>query len=171
MKKTLLLLAAVATVSSTFAQGLVGFSSFADEDQIRLAPELGGGFPGAGYVAGLFLASDLSTPLAVTTFIDGSGWVTPPDTDVTVPGTPVKGSTSFVVRAYEAGKTYDTSNFRGQSAAFNPGPLGGPDLPNPPAFVPDISAMNAFTIQQVPEPGTIALAAVGVGALLLRRRK
>jgi hypothetical protein len=42
---------------------------------------------------------------------------------------------------------------------------------NPPAVPATLIGMTSFQLQQVPEPSTIALGVLGLGALLLRRRK
>jgi hypothetical protein len=76
MKKALLTLVALATAGSAFAQGKINFYN------AEIPNATGGGIydapifrpggtvgAGAGYTAGLFLASNLTTPLATTTFL------------------------------------------------------------------------------------------------------
>jgi hypothetical protein len=90
---------------------------------------------------------------------------------VTVPNAPVGSQQNFVIRAWEAGKTFDTSLDRGE-ASFLSRPLGGPVPGNPDAARASLLGFNGFTmIAFIPEPSTIASVAVGIGALLLRRRK
>lgn len=61
---------------------------------------------------------------------------------------------------------------RGQSSVFASAPLGGPDpAGGPPITPPAMTGWTSFNIHQVPEPSVIALGALGLGALLLRRRK
>jgi len=55
---------------------------------------------------------------------------------------------------------------RGMSLAFDSQPLGGG--PNPP---PNLVGLTSFNLFQVPEPSVIALGVLGVGALLLFRRR
>jgi hypothetical protein len=93
---------------------------------------------------------------------------------VSVPGLASGATGTFQVRAwsgnfanYEAAVSGGAA-FAALSAAFQNG-SGGPAAPNP-----DIPAatLSGFTGMVVPEPATIALAALGLGALLaIRRRK
>jgi hypothetical protein len=162
MKKTLALLAALAMASSAYGQGIITFFSL---NQITRPDGTGAG---AGYTAGLFLASDVNTALGTTDFVPDTGFLNA--VDVTVPGFGVGSSPTFVVRAWETGKTYDSSTIRGQHAPFVAGPLGGPQPPNPPATPPDLG--SSFTgFQMVPEPSTYALGALGLGALAMMRRR
>jgi len=66
----------------------------------------------------------------------------------------------------------DPNIAHGQSGVFATGGLGGPD----PAGGPDISppttsGIRSFNLVGVPEPSLIALGALALGGLLLRRRK
>jgi len=128
--------------------------------------------PGSAYTVGLFLSSDLNTPLATTPFRGNNTFeVFANNVPVTLPaGNPVGSSQNFTIRAWETGSTWALSNIRGE-ASFTSGPLGGPVPGNPDAAPASLLGFNGFTMYQVPEPSTIALAAFGVGALLLRRRK
>jgi len=169
MKKTLLTLAALAMAGSAYAQGQLSFTTF--NNTVSLAPALGGGLAGSQYTAGLFLAGAAAdaTPLVSSPFFDGLGWIQPPDNTTVVPGVGVNGTVQVEVRAWETGKTFATSTRTGSSGVFSVGPLGGPNPPNTATPPPGLDNMPAFTI--TPEPSTIALGALGVGALLLRRRK
>ena len=169
MKKTLLTLAALAMAGSAYAQGTLTFSTF--NNTVSLNQALGGGLAGSAYTAGLFLAGASATaaPIVSAAFFDGLGWIQPPDNDAVIPGVGVNGNVSVEVRAWETGKTFATSLKTGSSGAFTVGPLGGSNGTGLPTVSPNLDNMPAFTI--TPEPSTIALGALGVGALLLRRRK
>jgi hypothetical protein len=166
MKKTLALLAALAMAGSAYGQGIITFFSL---NEITKNTALGGGGAGAGYTAGLFLASDLNTPIGTTDFVPGTGFLNA--IDVTVPGFGVGTSSAlFVVRAWETGKTYATSTARGEHAPFTSTALGGPQPPNPPATPPDLGPnFTGFVI--TPEPSTYALGVLGLGALAMMRRR
>ena len=57
----------------------------------------------------------------------------------------------------------------GMSSVFASQALGGAGAP--PSLPPEMTGWTSFNISQVPEPSVIALGALGLGALLLRRRK
>jgi hypothetical protein len=60
----------------------------------------------------------------------------------------------------------------GKSGVFATLPLGGPDPGGgTPITPPEMRGWQSFNVSQVPEPSVIALGALGLGALLLRRRK
>jgi len=195
MKKALLTLAATAMASSAFAQGVITFYNnniinpttgatyragiFQDnKDGVANNGTVGAG---AGFTAGLFLASDLNTPLATTLFRTASVQeVFAGTADVAVPGVPPGQTASLVIRAWTtaAGSFANAKTINGDQwgeQAFTSKQLGGPN-PNPPPpsfFTPDIAPFTGFEMTTtVPEPTTIALGLVGaVGALMLRRRK
>jgi hypothetical protein len=61
---------------------------------------------------------------------------------------------------------------RGDSGIFAPsGGLGGTDAGGNIFLTPTLANMRSFNIHPVPEPSIIALGVLGLGALLLRRRK
>jgi hypothetical protein len=168
MKKTLALLAALAMAGSAYAQGQITFFSL---NQIFRPGGTTGA--GAGFTAGLFLSDNLTTPLGTTDFVPDTGYLNA--INVTVPNKPVNDATAtYVVRAWEAGKTYDSSTIRGQSSTFVSGPLGGQNLPNPAVPPPDLDTRGALGFQgftMVPEPSTYALGVAGLGALAMMRRR
>jgi hypothetical protein len=192
MKKALLTLAALTVASSAFAQGTINFFNnnltgpngtyragiFRDNEPAVFNDVKGDSTigAGAGFTVGLFLASNLTTPLATTTFRTTTAQevflATVPDVAVT--GVPPGSTAQLVVRAWETSAgSWDASTHRGEQA-FTSRVLGGPNPdPTSPAIPsPDLGpGFTGFEMEVVPEPSTIALGALGIGALLLRRRK
>jgi len=81
----------------------------------------------------------------------------------------VAGANAFAqVRAWDisSGATYDVASIRGESAILNI-PTGGAG--SPPGLPANLTGLQSFSL--VPEPSTIALAALGAAFLILRRRK
>jgi hypothetical protein len=166
MKKTLTILAVLASASAAYAQGTINFFS---ANQVFMPGGTVG--VGAGYTAGLFLASDRNNPLpgGTTTFLTAGGEGYLSAVEATVPGFATGSSTAqYVVRVWQTGQTYATSPINGESAVFTTGSLGGPVPNNPPALPPDAN-FASFTL--VPEPSTYALGALGLGALAMMRRR
>jgi hypothetical protein len=179
MKKLLIALAAVMITAATYGQGQVVFANrvtgvFDAPVTVEGSNPLRG--PGSSFTAQLYLqaAGGALTALTPTaTFRDaGTGaaavadryW---PQVAVDVPGVAPGGNATFVVQAWQTSKgSYDAAQgFRGASQPFTVA-VGGGTLP--PA---NLATMQAFTVQIIPEPSTIALGVLGASALLLRRRK
>ena len=72
------------------------------------------------------------------------------------------------MRAFN-GATYEASLIRGSSGPVTITALGG--VGAPPSLPADLVGLSGFTLTAIPEPSTIALAALGAAALLFRRRK
>lgn len=183
MKKILTIVAAAVLVSfSASAQGTITFNNritgvvdakiFAADGVTGLA---GTGFSVELYAgaSGSTLDSQMVATGIVSTFRTGAaaGYFTSLG-DVAVPGFAGGSVVAVQLRAWDnQGGTitsYGAASIRGASAIFNTaGPLGGSG--NPPATAATLQGLTSFSI--VPEPSVIALAVVGAGALLLRRRK
>jgi hypothetical protein len=199
MKKALIALAAIATSASALAQGTITFFNnniinpangqtyragiFQDnKDGIANNGTVGAG---AGYTVGLFVAAgitDTTAPLATALFRTASAQeVFASAQDVVIPGIAPGASANLVVRAwatsygsYGAAKNAFDNIAQYGEQAFTSKPLGGtnPNPPPPSFFTPDMAPFTGFEMTtSVPEPSTIALGALGLGALLLRRRK
>ena len=181
MKKLLVALAAVLVTVASYGQGQINFNNFSQNGgagaPIWDVGQTGTKGPGAGVTAGLFLVnSGVATliPNATTDFFTQAGadfFITP--INVTVPGVGSGGQNglTFEVRAWStAAGSYDAARLNplykfGTSGNFT-GDVGPDTLPPN-----NLNNLTSFTLQQVPEPSTIALGVIGGLALLLRRRK
>ena len=180
MKKLLIALAAVMITAATYGQGQVVFANRvgaagldAPVTVLGSNPSVG---PGATWSAQLYLSSggSLTALTPASTFrAAGTGaaatadryWV---NQTVDVPGVASGGNATFVVRAWQTSLgSYDAAVGKawGESAPFTVS-VGGGTLP--PA---NLTTLQSFTVQVVPEPSVIALGVLGAAALLLRRRK
>jgi len=175
MKKLILAVAAVMVSVAAFAQGQITFNNRVSgvvDARVTFADGANAGQGvGAGYVAQLFGGADansLTALLPSTTFRTSSaaaqGYVN--GVTVTVPGIDSGAKATVVMRVFDAANTKV-----GESAPITITLGGGLAVPA------NLENMQAFTVTSgggtpvIPEPSTIALAALGVGALLLRRRK
>jgi hypothetical protein len=147
-----------------------------------------GDLPG-GVTVGLFQAGS-TTPLATTLLRTdaNSQFFATSATTIDVPGVAPGATASLVVRAWQGAslaaaksgglQCLDETVPEGAGLAFTSRPLGGtpPQPGSTPVPTPNMTGWGpedgtGFELTQVPEPSTIALAAIGIGALVLRRRK
>jgi len=191
MKKALLTLAAVAMASSAFAQGTITFFNnnltgatgtyragiFRDNgDGIANNSTVGAG---AGFTVGLFLTSDLTHALATQTFRTTTAQevMLASVPDVPIPGVAAGSTANLTIAAWDtASGSLQAAQTSGQwgSQAFTSRALGGPNPdPTQPAIPsPDMGpGFTGFEMHIVPEPTTVALGVLGVGALVLARRR
>lgn len=145
----------------------------------------GAALAGTGFTASLWAGSS-SNSLALVAgtslgFRTGSAaglWSEPAQTviDGFTPGT----TPSLLVRVWNNSNGVDSwakvladpSVARGDSTIFAPsGGLGGTDAGGNIFLTPTLANMRSFNLHVVPEPSLIALGVLGLGALLLRRRK
>lgn len=181
MKKLLLIAAVLVASLSAYAQGTINFNNRIGTGDPSDSPvfDVGGvtRLAGAGFFAQLYAgpagsaAGALAAVGAPVTFRTGggAGYVNSPG-DVT---TAVGGATAAIqMRAWDSAfPTYAAAlaggGKTGASIVFDSLPLGGGG--SPPATAPNLTGLRSFSL--VPEPSTIALGALGMAALLLRRRK
>jgi len=174
MKKALVAIAALLVSISAYAQGQVQFNTHitnpdggADILAARVfAPD---GTPEKSAFGQLFIKNGTTytalTPVgAFKTSAGGAGYIGA-GTATAPAGFPNGTLVSLVLRAWEgaAGSTYDASLIKGESAPLAITLVEAPGTPN------DLIGLTGFTL--VPEPTTLALGALGLGALLIRRRK
>ncbi len=131
-----------------------------------------------GFTAGLIKGSDPTVaPLATTTFRTTTATeVFAATQDVAIPGI-APGSTAVLTVAVWQGASYSAAVSSGFGnfgfETFTSRALGGPnpDPTQPAIFTPDMGpGFHSFNLV-IPEPSTIALGVIGLGTLLLRRRK
>jgi hypothetical protein len=195
MKKALLALAIVAAGISTFAQGQIDFinrniGTRADPQVLYHVPIFvaggratgtgAGNLPG-GVTVGLFEAGSntplVSTPLRTGTPAAGAVFR---DTLTATTSSPAGTTPTLIVRAWQ-GASFDaarnSTTLQWGEWSFTPNQLGGtPPGGGLPIATPGMTGWGpedgtGFELTIVPEPSTIALGALGIGALLLRRRK
>ena len=175
MKKLILTVAAVMVSVAAFAQGEVNFNNRAGSVDAKVTFSDSGLGVGAGYTAQLFggpegTALTALAPLTPTTIFRTSsaaamGYIA--GTPVTVPGVAPGAKAALVMRVYPTGQAFTSKADLGMGESnLIVVSLGGGTI-----VTPNMDGLQAFTVNAVPEPSTIALALLGVGALLLRRRK
>jgi hypothetical protein len=166
MKKLALLFACTVITTSVFSQGFVNFTNLKPSKQIITdgsGANLEGGF--AQLYAGKS-ADSLSAVGSPVAFYSGkkAGYFK---------GDPVNagfnGAGFFQVKAWKGADTFDASLERGESNVFGLTP--GDSTASPPAVPADLAGLEAFSLTVIPEPGTIALAVLGLAAFFVRRRK
>jgi len=174
MKRTLAAIAALMISATGYSQGTFIFNNRDTGDGIdaKVVDTTGAGVS-AGFTAQVFLVNGTSvTPLLPsTTFRTGAaaGYVNAPTDPITVPGV-AGGSTATLRMVAFNGSAYNdpSSTVQGASKDFTITLGGGGSPPSTPA---PMVGLTGFTVVGVPEPATIALGVLGLGALLIRRKK
>jgi len=181
MKKILVAVAAMIVSAGVYAQGTVNFNNRVPASGIDAPVVLGTdatkgpGVATSAYVAQLFLVNANGSLTALTPTVSfrnnsdaASKYINPIADPITVPGIDANGTAKLRMRVY-AGASYDTApaGLRGESNDVTVTLGGGPVVPA------DLVGLTGFTVPNVvvPEPTTLALGALGLGALLIRRRK
>jgi hypothetical protein len=176
MKKLLLVtVACAATALTGFAQdGAVNFNS---RTVGAVVTDIDGNTVGAGFLGQLVwgTAADSLAPVGVAAeFYTGtlsSRQGTVSGGAVTIPGGDgIPGFMALIAwdstagdGSYEGAKT--AGGQFGMSEVFGITPLAAPFTP------PDLVGLTSFQLEIIPEPSTFALGLIGIGALMLRRRK
>ena len=180
MKKVLVMVGLLALSSAAFGQGAINFLTYNTTQNVLgrayVGSVAGGVFAGTTYSGQLYVNTGASIDAAGTGAYAGtpkaflaSGVIS--GGAVSVNGTSSGQQVWVQVRAWltSAGASYDAAlaagGAVGVSNAIQIG-LGGGTLP--PSY---LTGLQPFAIVAVPEPSTIALGLLGLGALMIRRRK
>jgi len=174
MKKLTLFAICLCSALSAMAQGTVNFANFASGVDAKVTDATAANAPAAGsaYKATLYYAAAGVTDPAQFTSLGnavsfstggGAGYFLGGAT--AIPGFATGSTVNIMVRAFATatGATYEAAGTRGSSNIV-PVSLGGGVVPTP-----NLVGLQAFSVTSVPEPSTIALGMIGVGALLVRR--
>jgi hypothetical protein len=188
MKKIIVgMLLSAGLVASTFAQGVVVFKNFGGGSNVpgggNLTPvPLVYGTDGTTRLDGTGFTAQLWDANSMTALTPGSGTgvvgfgtgnfagTFAPNNSIAVPGVAAGSDASLMVRVWDnQGGTvtsFDSAAIRGESVTFS---VTLADAQSP--TFPILAGMNSFSLAAVPEPSVIALAVVGIGAFLVRRKK
>lgn len=182
MKKLLLAVSVLALAFGAGAQGTVTYnnSSATKITNSTTSQAVGGLWVGLYYSANLSATRDsLTLELgAVTNTLSGTSAGLFIGSTRAITGVPANGTILMQLRAWSGSySSYEAAvaagvngTLVGESAMFQVGPLGGGTTPTP--SITGAGKLGAFTVQPIPEPSTIALGVLGLGAVaLLRRRK
>ena len=166
MKKLVLLLACTVIATSAFAQGTINFTNMKPSKQIitdASGAKVEGGF--AQLYAGTS-ADNLAAVGSPVAFYEGTkaGYFKGGVVDAGF-----NGAGFFQVKAWKGADTFDAALESGMSNVIGLTP--GDSTASPPGLPADLAGLEAFSLTVIPEPGTIALAVLGLAAFFVRRRK
>ena len=166
MKKLVLLLACTVIATSAFAQGTINFTNMKPTKQIindASGAKLEGGF--AQLYAGTS-AANLAAVGSPVAFYEGkkAGYFSGGVVDAGF-----NGAGFFQVVAWKGADTFAAATESGMSNVIGLTP--GDSTASPPGLPADLAGLEAFSLTVIPEPGTIALAVLGLAAFFVRRRK
>ena len=166
MKKLILLLACTVIATSAFTQGTINFTNMKPSKQIitdASGAKVEGGF--AQLYAGTS-ADNLAAVGSPVAFYEGTkaGYFKGGVVDAGF-----NGAGFFQVKAWKGADTFEAALESGMSNVIGLTP--GDSTASPPGLPADLAGLEAFSLTVIPEPGTIALAVLGLAAFFVRRRK
>ncbi len=166
MKKLVILLACTVIATSAFAQGTINFTNMKPTKQISTDPA---GASLEGEIAQMYAGTSDGNLAAVgspVAFYTGkkAGYFSGGVVDVGF-----NGAGFFQVKAWSGADTFDAALISGMSNVIGLTP--GDSTASPPGLPADLAGLEAFSLTVIPEPGTIALAVLGLAAFFVRRRK
>ena len=171
MKKLVALLACTVIATSAFAQGTVNFTNLKPTKQI-LTDAAGAKLEGAW--AQLYAgkaADNLSAVGSPVALYEGkkAGYFSGGSVDVGF-----NGAGFFQVKAWKGANSFEAATATNGAEIGMSNVIGltpGDSTASPPGLPADLAGLEAFSLTVVPEPGTIALAVLGLAAFFVRRRK
>lgn len=202
LKKLLIIGAVIAASTQIYGQGTVQFNTLAlgTADTFKIRDNMGALLSGTSFRAQLYavrgsgMSEGSLVPVGIAVgfrtlanagFVQTSGNypdVAPPtgvNATVTVFGPPGGEPVTLQVRAWSAGfasyeaalASNDPSKLAGKSLVFSLQATGNPQS-SPPGPPPVMNGFQGFGLSPIPEPSVIALGIIGLGTLvMLRRRK
>ena len=171
MKKLVALLACTVIATSAFAQGTVNFTNLKPTKQI-LTDAAGAKLEGAWAQLYAGKASDnLSAVGSPVALYEGkkAGYFSGGSVDVGF-----NGAGFFQVKAWKGANSFEAASATNGAEVGMSNVIGltpGDSTASPPGLPADLAGLEAFSLTVVPEPGTIALAVLGLAAFFVRRRK
>jgi MYXO-CTERM domain-containing protein len=169
MKKLMIAVAALMVSIAAYGQGQFVFNNRVPPDiNAKFVDSSGAGLAGTAYTVQLLgglSGSTTLTPLTTTDFRTGAaaGYVNP--LTVTVPGVTDGKKADIMLKVFAGVGTAGTA-----LSSFGPYTVTVAEAPNIPSSLP-MGTQN-LVVNTVPEPTTLALGVIGLGALLaIRRRK
>jgi len=170
MKKALIAIAALLISVSAYAQGQVNFRTHIAAEGIDAKILNPDNSPAVGAFAQLVAvgAGGALTPMTeAPATVNAAGYVTAGA--ATFQGFAAGSTANLILRAWQgaAGSTYDAASIKIASAPFS---VTFATPPNPPGDLLGVGG-NLALPTSVPEPTTLALGALSLGALALYRRK
>ena len=166
MKKLIIAALAIAAATTMYAQGTVSMASknavtYGDSCGALVGQKIGDDFTGTLFYEGNAVASQIFNGVNAKT----GEWTGKMNGSVlAIDGVPAGTAVSFTLHAEDT-----TGLYKGDSAPFtyNTGNPAGTPPTTPDAKL----AYDAFTVEYIPEPTTIALGILGLSSLLVLRRR
>jgi len=173
MKKVVIAIAALLISASAYAQGIINFrthiGSATPPIDFKILNSDGSVAVGAFAQLVVVGAGNALTPMTEAPgVVNTSGYVTAGDASFA--GTQGGQTVNMIIRAWQgaAGSTYDSATIKGASNPFSV-TFGATTVPPSPSD--NLANLGTGNITLTPEPTTLALGALGLGALALYRRK
>jgi hypothetical protein len=172
MKKLIIITACLSVAPLAFGQGELLFGNRVTAAGINAIVTDGAGNPldGGTWMAQLYAGATADSMVAVGDAVGfrtgaAAGYIT--SVARSVAGSDSGTSVFAAMAAWDGagGMSYDDALVRGMSAPVQV------TLSAPPATPAPMAGLQSFSVAVIPEPSTMALGMLGIGALMLRRRR